>query len=175
MVFLLCSPWLHAVACAAARKVQSHPANFSRGRAMPATRSRPFDGLLVISRFPNCGDYCWISVRLAADSARGGADAHVARILRAEAIVDSINRDPRTILFQFHDYHGPPLPVGMNSNRGIWLAGDCGDCTSASLFVAGERAIAEIEYSIDSRQPYSPRLACRLGYVAQTFRWRGAR
>ncbi|MBA3580307.1 MAG: hypothetical protein H0W42_10015 [Gemmatimonadaceae bacterium] len=142
---------------------------------MPATRSRPFDGLLVISRFPNCGDYCWISVRLAADSARGGADAHVARILRAEAIVDSINRDPRTILFQFHDYHGPPLPVGMNSNRGIWLAGDCGDCTSASLFVAGERAIAEIEYSIDSRQPYSPRLACRLGYVAQTFRWRGAR
>ncbi|MGK2934246.1 MAG: hypothetical protein ACSLFE_03255 [Gemmatimonadaceae bacterium] len=130
--------------------------------------------VLHVTRFPGCGEHCWVSVRFLSDSAGEGVDAHVARILRAEAVVDSINNDPRTTVFHFNDYHGPPRPVRVGDRRGIWLYGDCGDCESESLFVAGEHSVAEISYGIGS-VPFDSRRGCRLAQVAQTFRWRGGR
>lgn len=127
--------------------------------------------ILNFRGFPDCRG-CSIEVRIFPDSSRGGTDAHVAEVLRWTTVADSINNNPQTTVYQLTDYRGPARPVVLGDNRGIWLAGDCGDCWSESLFLSDGGKLAEVSFTIDANEPQGRRHVCRLARLVETFRWR---
>jgi hypothetical protein len=139
--------------------------------SVTARGSERFTSILSFRGFPDCRE-CSIEVRIFPDSSGGGADGHVAELLRWTAVADSINNDPRTTVYQLTDYRGPARPVIVGGNRGIWLNGDCGDCWSESLFFSEGGRIAHVSFTMDAYEPEGRRHACRLARLAETFRWR---
>lgn len=123
------------------------------------------------SPLPICGIRCNLGVRVFADGANKGVEAFVAALLREEARIDSLNADPNTAVREFNHWRGPAEKTATFDTIGLLLDGDCGDCSTVSLFVGRPGQIAEVSYGID-QVPDAARRECQLRRAATSFRWR---
>lgn len=115
---------------------------------------------------------CGLIVRLEEDSSGAGIDGRVARLMAAQRVIDSINNDPHTTVFEFDELDGPPRPFKTATQRGIMLEDSCGDCGSETMLFGRRGQIAVVSLSADDDEPAGPRRMCELAVVGKTFRWR---
>ena len=115
---------------------------------------------------------CRLSVRLEKDSSGAGIDGRVARLIAAQRVIDSINNDPHTTVFEFDELVGPPRPFKTATQRGTMLEDSCGDCGAETMLFGRRGQIAVVSLSADDDEPALPRRMCELAVVGKTFRWR---
>jgi hypothetical protein len=111
-------------------------------------------------------------VRLEQDSSGTGIDGRVARLVAAQHVIDSINDDPHTTVFEFDEMVGPPRPFKTATQRGIMLEDSCGDCGAETMLFGRRGQIAVVSLSAGDDEPALPRRMCELAAVGKTFRWR---
>jgi hypothetical protein len=137
--------------------------------AYPATavaqaQQTPSGPQLVISELPGCRWSCPLVVRTWRDSTGIGLIGLVKGLTAPPAAADSdAGCSDRAVLLD-------TLPTGGYTSARLRLS--CCDCASEAIYTEHAGWLAEIEYSIDDREPaFSPSLG-RLQVLARSFRWR---
>jgi hypothetical protein len=104
------------------------------------------------------------------DSIGDGVYGRIRRILREEARIDSINKDPKTTLHEFNNYHPPALRVKGSGDSAVFIDGDCGDCLTESYFLGVPGRLVEIAVVVDERAAKGR--ICALRRAVLSFRWK---
>lgn len=120
--------------------------------------------------WPGCSG-CRFGVSIQGDSGVG-LEARIARIIAAQRTIDSINRDPHTVVHEFDEIDGPPQPFVTRTGRGYLIDNDCGDCAAMSLLFGRPGYIATIGLGGDDDVPDLGRHLCEMTVIGKTFEWR---
>lgn len=120
--------------------------------------------------WPGC-PRCEFSVRIQPDSGIG-VEARIARMVAAQRTIDSINRDPHTVVYEFNDIDGPPQPFTTITGRGYQIHNDCGDCADIDLLFGRPGYIAQVGLGGDDDVPNLSRHLCEMTVIGKTFAWR---
>jgi hypothetical protein len=93
-------------------------------------------------------------------------------MVAAQHTIDSINRDPHTIVHELDEIDGPPLPFLTPAGRGYLIDTECGDCAAMALLFGHLGYIAEVGLGGDDDVPHLGRHLCEMTVVGKTFAWR---
>jgi hypothetical protein len=93
-------------------------------------------------------------------------------MMESQRKIDSINRDPHTVVHEFDEIDGPPQPFTTSTGRGYLIDNDCGDCASTTVLFGRPGYIAEANFGGDDDVPNLGRHVCEMTVVAKTFTWR---
>lgn len=115
---------------------------------------------------------CRLSIAVQVDSAGDGIDGRVARLVSAQRVIDSVNHDPHTSVFQFDDIDGPPQPFTAAAGRGFLIEESCGDCAAETLLFGRRGYVAVLGFGTDDDEPQGMRRMCQMAVVGKTFQWR---
>jgi hypothetical protein len=124
----------------------------------------------VTLAWPGCSG-CRFGVAIQVDSGLG-LDAHIARMLASQRAIDSINRDPQTVVHEFDEMDGPPKSFMTPNGRGYLINNACGDCAATTLLFGHPGYIAGVELGGDDDVPDLGRHLCEMTVVGKTFAWR---
>lgn len=122
------------------------------------------DAAYWVSGLPYCGGACGLSVRYRPNRGLRSLASFVAAV-QAQ---DSTQNDQDMTQYAY----GRATTIRLAGADGLMLRGNCGDCISASIFVARDSSVAEIQWYIDDQAHNYAALADSLTALAKTFRWR---
>ena len=120
--------------------------------------------------WPGCSG-CRFGVEILPDSGLG-LEARIGRMVAAQHTIDSINRDPRTVVHEFDEIDGPPRAFMTPAGRGYLIDTDCGDCAAMTLLFGREGYVAEVGLGGDDDVPDLGRHLCEMTAVGKSFAWR---
>lgn len=121
--------------------------------------------------WPDC-DKCRFGLNVQRDTTTGGLEGRIAKMVAAQKVIDSINKDPNTTVHEFDDIDGPPQPFTTAAGRGYLIDDSCGDCASTTVLFGRRGWIAEIGFGSDDDTPEGGRHECEMRTVAMSFAWR---
>ena len=126
----------------------------------------------VTLAWPGCSG-CRFGVGIQVDSGLR-LEARIARMLASQRTIDSINRDPKTVVHEFDEIDGPPQPFMTPTGRAYLIDNDCGDCAATTLLFGHPGYIAEVGLGGDDDVPDLGRHICEMTVIAKTFAWRSS-
>lgn len=121
--------------------------------------------------WPDC-EKCRFGVNVQRDTAMGGLEGRIARMIASQKVIDSINHDPHTTVYEFDEIDGPPQPITTAAGRGYLIDESCGDCAATTVLFGRRGWIAEIGFGSDDDTPEGGRHECEMRAVARSFAWR---
>lgn len=124
----------------------------------------------VTLAWPECPK-CTFSVFIKPDSGIG-LEARIASLVAEQRRIDSVNRDPNTVIHEFDEIDGPPVPFTTRAGRGYRIEDSCGDCTSTRLLLARPGYVAQIALGADDDTPDFVRHWCEMIVIGKTLTWR---
>jgi hypothetical protein len=117
---------------------------------------------------PGCG----FNVSVDRDTTGKGIDGLVAELIAEQRAVDSANKDPKRLAYEFDVIDGPPRPIEVGGERAYFIDDDCGDCVEARIVLGRPGYIATVHLSTGDDTPMVARHTCEMMALGRTFRWR---